>query len=164
MPYTLIGEELWLRATATTVEIFHARKRVATHARSNVKYRPTTISAHMPLAHQKHAEWNPGRILHWAQTVGSNTAQLAEAILRHRRHPEQGYRSCLGIYRLAQKYGNERVDAACLRASIAGGRSYRHVESILRHGLDRAPALDTGERSQGAYVTHDNIRGRDYYH
>lgn len=163
-PYTLIGEELWLRATATTIEIFHARRRTAAHARSHEKHKHSTIGEHMPLAHRKHAEWTPGRILHWAQTVGPNTAQLAEAILKERRHPEQGYRSCLGIFRLSKKYGEERVEAACLRAFLAGARSYRHVESILRHGLDRAPALDTGERSQSVGIKHDNIRGRDYYH
>jgi transposase len=163
-PYTLIGEELWLRATATIIEIFHARRRVATHSRSHVKYQHSTLDDHMPLAHRKHAEWTPGRILHWAQTVGPNTAQLTEAILKERRHPEQGYRSCLGIFRLAKKYDSERVEAACLRAFLAGARSYRHVESILRHGLDRAPALDTGERSQGVGIKHNNIRGRDYYH
>jgi transposase len=87
---------------------------------------------------------------------------LAEAILKERRHPEQGYRSCLGIYRLAKRYGNERVDAACARVLIAGGRSYRHVRAVLMHGLDRAPALDIGSR--GPSIVHGNVRGRDYYH
>jgi transposase len=163
-PSTLLREELWLRATVTTIEIFHISKREATHARSHVKFGHTTIAAHMPIAHQKHAEWTPGRILHWAATVGPNTALLAQAILNEKPHPEQGYRSCLGIYRLAKKYGNERVDAACSRAFLAGARSYRHVESILRHGLDRAPALDIGSRGTGLGIAHENIRGPDYYH
>jgi transposase len=163
-PYTLLHEELWLRATAKTIEIFHVGKRVATHARSWVRFGHTTVTAHMPLAHQKHAEWTPGRIMRWAETVGQNTTQLARAILDERCHPEHGYRSCLGIYRLAKKYGNDRVEAACARAFLAGARSYRHVESILRHGLDRAAALDIGPHGPGLGLTHENLRGREYYH
>ena len=94
---------------------------------------------------------------------GSDDGELVEAILAERRHPEQGYRSCLGLFRLAKHYGHERVEAACGRALEAGARSYRHVDSILKHGLDRAPALDV-ERPEGASVEHENVRGSDYYH
>ena len=100
-------------------------------------------------------------MLSWAATVGPETANLAEAILSSRPHPEQGYSSCLGILRLSKKYGCERVEAACARAMSVGARSYRHVESILKTGLDRlAPA----EANGAPRVAHENIRGRDYYH
>jgi transposase len=161
-PFTLHGQKLWLRATASTIELFSPAERVASHARSHARGKHTTVKDHMPIAHQKHAEWTPSRILDWAATVGPNTKLLAEAILRDRSHPEQGYRSCLGIYRLAKRYGHERVDAACSRVLLAGGRSYRHVSSVLKHGLDRAPALDIGQR--GPSITHGNVRGSDYYH
>ncbi len=163
-PFTLAGEELWLRATVSAIEIFHQRKRVATHPRSHVKYRHSTNPDHMPLAHRNHAEWTPERIRHWAQSVGPNTLQLADAILKERRHPEQGYRSCLGLFRLAKKFGSERLDAACLRAFAARARSYRHVESILRNGLEHAPVLDPEKPSNGVGINHENIRGADYYH
>jgi transposase len=117
----------------------------------------------MPTSHQKHAEWTPTRILGWAGTVGPMTAMLAAAILVERPHPEHGYRSCLGLFRLAKRYGNERVEAACARALTVSARSYRHVESILKHGFDRAPALDT-ESGPSNSVVHENVRGRDYYH
>jgi transposase len=162
-PFTLVHEELWGRSTATTVELFHRGTRVASHLRSNVPGRHTTDPRHMPASHQKHAEWTPTRILGWASTVGPMTVKLAEAILAERRHPEHGYRSCLGLFRLAKQYGHDRVEAACARALVAGARSYRHVESILKHGLDRAPALDV-ERPEGAKVEHENVRGPDYYH
>jgi transposase len=162
-PFTLVHEELWGRSTGTTVELFHRGTRVASHLRSNVPGRHTTDPRHMPASHQKHAEWTPTRILGWASTVGPMTAKLAEAILAERRHPEHGYRSCLGLFRLAKQYGHDRVEAACARALVAGARSYRHVESILKHGLDRAPALDV-ERPGGAKVEHENVRGSDYYH
>ena len=162
-PFTLVHEQLWARSTATTVELFHRGRRVASHLRSYVPGRHTTETAHMPAAHQKQAEWTPTRILGWASTVGPMTAALAEAILAERRHPEHGYRSCLGLFRLAKRFGNARVEAACARALAVGARSYRHVESILKHGLDHAPALDVEPR-EAPSVVHENVRGSDYYH
>ena len=162
-PFTLVHEELWARSTAATVELFHRGARVASHLRSDVPGRHTTDGRHMPAAHQKHAEWTPTRILGWASTVGPMTAKLAEAILAERRHPEHGYRSCLGLFRLAKRYGHARVEAACARALAAGARSYRHVDSILKHGLDHAPALDVEPR-EGTSAAHENVRGSDYYH
>ncbi len=156
------SEGLWVRATAATVEIFHLGKRVAAHARSHVKGKHTTVTEHMPRSHREHAEWTPSRILGWAATVGPNVVLLAKAILDERRHPEHGYRSCLGIFRLAKKYDAARVDAACARALLAGARSYRHVDSILRNGLDRAPALDIANRGSG--LAHENVRGAGYDH
>lgn len=161
-PHRLRGEELWLRATVTTIEIFRLGRREAVHVRSRVLGRHTTVPAHMPLAHQQHAEWTPERILGWAANVGVNTRRFAERLLAERTHPEHGYRSCLGVFRLSKKYGADRVEAACERAFGVGACSYRHVASILQHGLDRAPALDIEPR--GPSVTHENVRGRDYYH
>jgi transposase len=115
----------------------------------------------MPKAHQAHAEWSPSRILAWAATLGPETAKLAEAILAARPHPEQGYRSCLGILRLSKTYGGDRVEIACGRAMSVGARSYRHVESILRHGLDRIASAEVAGTARPA---HENIRGPGYYH
>jgi len=161
VPSTLLRQEVDIRATATTVEIFVRGERVASHPRSIVRGQHTTNPAHMPKAHQAHAEWSPSRILSWAATVGPETAKLAEAILASRPHPEQGYRSCLGILRLSKGYGAERVEAACARAMAAGARSYRHVESILKYGLDR---ISPGETEETQRPAHENIRGRGYYH
>ncbi len=161
-PHRYRNQELWVRATTATVEIFHVNSRVAGHARSFLRGRHTTCTAHMPVAHREQVEWTPTRILGWAKTVGPNVALLAQAIIDERRHPQHGYRSCLGIFRLAKKYDAARVDAACARALLAGARSYRHVDSILKHGLDRAPALDVSPR--GSSIVHGNVRGRDYYH
>jgi transposase len=115
----------------------------------------------MPKAHQKHLEWTPTRMVRWASTIGPSTQALVAAVLAERPHPEQGYRSCLGILRLARRYGDGRLEAACTRALAVRARSYRHVESILKHGLDRTPLVQpTAERSIGP---HDNVRGPDYY-
>ena len=125
----------------------------------------TTVAEHMPKAHQKHMEWTPSRILHWAGSVGGKTRELAQAILAERRHPEQGYRSCLGILRLGKRYGDERLEAACARALAVRARSYRHVESILKNGLDRLPSPAEEQSSEGPpRAGHENIRGGGYYH
>jgi transposase len=149
-----------MRASVGTVEIFHRGDRVAAHRRSDVRGRHTTEPAHMPKAHRQHLEWTPSRLITWAQTIGGHTAGLVEAILADRPHPEQGYRSCLGILRLAKRYGPARVEAACARAGAVGARSYRHVDSILKHGLDQV-AL-TPPRAARPLV-HEHVRGPQYY-
>ncbi len=163
VPYTLVHEEIEMRASALTVEAFHRGKRVASHVRSYQRGGFTTNPDHMPVAHRKHAEWTPERITAWAGKTGPHTRALAEAILAERRHPEHGYRSCLGIMRLAERYGTERVEAACRRAVAIGARSYTRVESILRAGLDAVPLPDDAEPA-GPSVSHENIRGPGYYH
>ena len=161
VPFTLRQERLELRHTATTVEVFHQGQRVAAHVRSALRGRHTTVPEHMPSSHRAHLEWSPARITRWAHTIGSHTEALVAAILADRPHPEQGYRSCLGILRLAKRYGEARLEAACQRALAVRARSYRHVESILKHGLDRVPAPDSNSRDLP--VVHINLRGRDYY-
>ena len=165
VPYTLVPEHthVEVRVSALTVEIFSRGQRVAAHLRSHVRGQHTTETAHMPKAHQRHREWSPSRLIGWAQSVGPQTAVLVEAILASRPHPEQGYRSCLGILRLARREGASRLEAACARAVAVGARSYRHVAAILKHGLDRSP-LPESERSPTARpLVHEQLRGPSYY-
>src|SRR5881628_183791 len=162
VPYALIHEHVDARLTATTVEIFHRGQRVAAHRRSPVRGTHTTDPAHLPKAHQRHLEWTPSRLIDWARTIGPQTAALVEAILADRPHPEQGYRSCLGILRLVKRYGPARLEAACARAGAVEARSYRHVDSILKHGLDRlAPPAAVPQLT--LTPVHEHVRGRDYY-
>lgn len=163
VPYALVQAPVDVRVTAMTVEIFHRGQRVAAHLRSHARGKHTTLTAHMPKAHQRHREWSPSRIIAWAQTVGPQTAALVQAILASRPHPEQGYRSCLGILRLARRDGPPRLEAACARALAVGARSYRHVESILKHGLDRTPFPEAGPVAPARPVVHDQVRGPTYY-
>lgn len=156
-------EQFEVRATSTTVEVFLHGVRIDVYTRSYERGRHTTRPEHMPKSHQAHAEWSPSRLIRWAKTIGAATAALVEAILAERRHPEQGYRSCLGILRLSKKYGAERLEAACARAVTVGARSYRTVDAILKNGLDRV-ALPPTETSPANGTTHENVRGRDYYH
>jgi transposase len=162
VPHELVHEQLDARVTATTVELFHRGERVASHRRSSERGKHTTVSEHMPKAHQKHLEWSPSRLVQWAGSIGPRTQELVEAILNDRPHPEMGYRSCLGILRLAKQYGNERLEAACARAVAVRARSYRHVASILKNGLDRTPLASSEPEVPKA--PHENIRGGSYYH
>jgi transposase len=163
VPHGLLHEQVDARLTATTVELFHRSQRVAAHLRSYVRGTHTTDPAHMPKAHQHHLEWTPSRFVTWARTRGPQTAALVEAILADRPHPEQGYRSCLGILRLAKRYGDARLEAACARAVAVGARSYRHVDSILKHGLDRLERPATGSPQLTLSPAHEHLRGPAYY-
>jgi transposase len=152
-----------VRAGANTIEIYVGSERIASHVRSDERGRHTTSAEHMPVAHRSHAEWSPSRIISWAQAMGPETAKLVTAILEERRHPEQGYRSCLGILRLSKKYGVERLEAACARAVTVRARSYRHLDAILKKGLDRV-ALPAAAEDETRVVTRENVRGPGYYH
>jgi transposase len=162
VPYTLRHKAVEARVTTTTVEVFFKGNRVTSHARSYVKGGHTTLPEHMPEAHRRYAEWSPARVLAWAAKVGPATARLAERIMETRPHPQQGYRACLGLIRLAEVHGNNRVEAASTRALTFGAYSYRSVEMILRRGLDRQPLPQTVEPTEP--VMHENVRGPDYYH
>lgn len=162
VPYQLVHAELELRLTATTVEVFHAGRRVASHVRAYGKGHYTTDPQHHPAAHQRHLEWTPSRIIRWAESSGPYTAQLVQAILAARPHPEQGYRACLGVMRLGRRYTPERLEAAAKRAVRIHATSYRSVQSILEHGLDRVS--DEPDQSVSPPVAiHDNVRGPKYY-
>ena len=165
VPHALCRKRVDIRATATTLECFFKGKRVACHLRSYWRGKHTSLVEHMPVAHRRHAEWSPQRILRWASSVGEHTEALAKAIMDSRPHPEQGYRSCLGIIRLSKRYGKERLEAACARALSIRSFSYRSVDSILKAGLDGQP-LPTADNEQQTDepIVHANIRGADAYH
>jgi len=165
VPYALRHDdvELWMRATTSAIEVFHGRERVAAHERSYARGGYTTTREHMPSSHRAQAEWTPSRILDWAAQIGPHTRSLCEGILEKRQHPELGYRSCLGLFRLAKKYGNERLDAASRRALYVGAQSYRPVLTILQHNLDMQP-LPEPEALAASGPVHENVRGPDYYH
>ena len=161
VPYQLLKQKIWVRITSRTIEAFCKGKRVAAHARISGNYQHSTLSDHMPANHRFRADWTPERMRKQAARIGPNTEALIEVILRERRHPEQGFRSCLGILRLAKSYGADRLEAACERALEINARSYTSVKSILQNHLDRRsrePVTD------GPAIIHSNIRGADYFH
>ena len=161
VPHGLIREQADTRATARTIEVFHRGKRVAAHARRYGGPRHGTEPEHMPSAHRRYAEWNPERFQGQARGIGPNTEALILAVLARRPHPEQDFRTCLGVLRLFRDLEAAWVEAVSLRAVEIGALSYASVASILKHGLDR-PA--SPHAADGTPLLHDNFRGSRYYH
>jgi len=162
VPHTLVRQAVDVRISRGTVEVFHDGRRVAAHVRGRRKGGFTTEATHRPKAHQKHLEWTPSRLVRWAEQTGPSTARLVEQILAERPHPEQGYRACLGLLRLGQRHGADRLEAACRRALSIRGTSYRSVKSILQSGLDRIP-LQSSQTTLALPQEHKHVRGADYY-
>jgi transposase len=162
VPFKLLRETVEARFTTATVELFHKGSRVASHPRSHAKRKHSTTPEHMPSSHRRYAEWTPARMLREAAKIGPGTIALFEAIMKAKPHPEQGFRSCLGIVGLLKGYGPERIEAAARRANDIGATTYGSMRSILEKGLDRAyaPSATPHERP----IQHTNIRGRGYYH
>jgi transposase len=161
VPHALIREQVDTRATARTIEVFHRGKRVAAHARRYGGPRHGTQPEHMPSAHRRYAEWTPERVRRQARAIGPNTEGLIIAVLARRPHPEQGFRTCLGVLRLFRGIDAARAERVSLRAVEIGALSYASVASILKHRLDR-PA--SPQAADGTPLLHDNIRGSRYYH
>lgn len=162
VPYQLVKCEVEVRLSAHTVEIFHRGKRVASHRRSSRRGAHTTVNTHMPTAHRAYAEWTPQRLVRWAEKIGPATAALIAHILASRAHPQQGFRSCLGILRLGKSYGPTRLEAACQRALRIGAASFKSVDSILKHNLDQQPLPEPSPSTVPG--NHGNLRGPGYFH
>jgi transposase len=161
VPHQLLKQKLWARITARTVEVYFKGQRVASHARTSGNRQHSTHRDHMPAHHRFREDWTPERIRRQAARVGPNVGTFVDVIMRKRQHPEQGYRSCLGVLRLSKAFGPDRLDAACSRALEINAHSYTSLHSILKNGLDRKPRTRATDEPA---ITHPNIRGADYFH
>ena len=161
VPHALIREQVDTRATVGTIEVFHHGQRVASHARRYGGPRHGTLPDHMPSAHRRYAEWTPERFVRQARDIGPNTEALILAILARRPHPEQGFRSCLGVLRLFRGLEAVRAEAVSNRAVEVGALTYASVASILKYRLDRSTPSQTVDE---APLLHGNIRGSGYFH
>jgi len=162
VPYPLRGSEVDVRFNAATVEILHQGKRVASHVRSFLKGRHTTLREHLPASHREYRDWPPSRLVAWAQQIGPRTSEVVETILSAGAYPVQGYRRCLGILRLGKKYGEGRLESACERALALGALSYQSIQSILKTHSDKKP-LRPQKPAPEPLPAHDNVRGPGYY-
>jgi transposase len=162
VPHQHVGAAVELRITATTLEVLLRRQRIAAHARSARVGGFTTVAEHMPASHRAHRQWTPAKLIGWGERIGAATGGVVRWQMEHRPHPEQGYRSCLGLMRLARQYGDERLEAACARAQSIRAPNYRSVKSILAFGLERQDAALLGGATP-PMPTHDNVRGPGYY-
>ena len=160
--HSLVGMELEARITDALVELLHRGQRVACHARSARRGGFTTLDEHMPAAHRAHKQWTPERLIHWGSGIGASTGRFVTELMQRFRHPEHGYRSCLGLLGLAKRYGPERVEAACTLALEIGAGRYRDVREILLNGRDLVARVVP--EPEWVAPVHDNVRGAAYYH
>lgn len=161
VPYQFARTEVDVRITARTVEVFAKGKRIAAHPRKSSNRKYTTLPEHMASSHRRFADWTIDRIRRDAALIGQATSALCELILEHKPHPEQGFRACLGILRLAKSFGDKRLEAAAARAIEIGAYTYRSVKSILDNNLDRQSKHQPDADDKP--VSHPNIRGSRYY-
>jgi transposase len=160
VPYRYVGKKVKIEYTRTNVAIYYNHERIAYHGRSYDHYAYTTIKEHMPSHHRLASEWCPDKFLGWASSVGPETELVIRKILDSKTHPEQAYKSCLGILSYGKKVGYERLNQACRRASEFGSYSYRTVKNILSRNYD---SLFEDEQKQYISPLHSNIRGAEYY-
>lgn len=159
VPYAYIRKKVKLLYGSKTVEIYHKYTRIAVHTRIKSPYNYTTVKEHMASTHRFATEWTPQRFIDWGASIDDNVKQLIVFILDKKQHPEQAYKSCMGILSLAKKVGKERLARACGRALEYGIYNYMIVQNILEKGLD---TLDHHSREEDL-PEHQNIRGKEYY-
>ncbi|MGC0397231.1 transposase [Bradyrhizobium liaoningense] len=159
VPHGLIREQVDVRATTRTIELFHRGSRVAAHQRRYGGRRHGTDPDHMPSAHRRYAEWTPERFRRWGRSIGLNTEGLVLAILANRPHPEQGFRTCLGVLRLFKDLDPERAELIAARAVAVRALTYKSIASIIANKLDRS-----ARPTDDVVVDHPNLRGPGYFH
>lgn len=159
VPHAFVGQSLDARITARAVELLARGHRIASHMRSTRRGEFSTVTEHMPAAHRAHMEWTPQRLIDWGRRIGLATGELIARLLARHKHPEHGYRACLGLLGLAKRYGALRLEAACQLALSLGACQYRHVRDILLNNRDRVDPANPEWTSPD----HANVRGPGYY-
>ncbi|MDF1556508.1 MAG: hypothetical protein P1P84_25850 [Deferrisomatales bacterium] len=163
VPYRLVRAKVQVRATAQTIEILYKHQRVASHRRRRSPHGYYTRDEHRPPQHKGYLDWTPERFVAWAEKIGPATRQVIQARLAAKVHPEQAYRSCLGILGLAKRTSEPRLEAACVRAVACGISHYRGIKNILDSRFDQL-AMDLSEPTPDPQPAHPNVRGPGYYH
>ena len=161
VPYRFIKKKVKLLYSVHSVEIFYHYERIALHTRDKTPHGYTTEKDHMASTHQFVSDWSPEMFINWAATIHENVHAYVKSVLAVKKHPEQAYKSCLGILALGKKYGNERLINACKRGLNYGVYNYKLINEILLKGLDTITDEEISEQLK--MPAHDNIRGENYY-
>ena len=162
VPYKFIGCKVKIIYTLQKVNIYYKYECIASHIRNFRKYKYTTLTEHLASTHKFMSEWNPERFIKWARSIDKDIETLITYILDNRPHPEQAYKSCLGILNLEKKVGRKRLINACRRALEYGNYNYVTVKTILERKLDLEESED-GKQEEINLPEHKNIRGKEYY-
>ena len=145
IPFDLIGERVDIRCTSNTVEVFFHGSRVASHVRKKSPQKdPICIREHMPPEHQKYLTYNPEEFENWAEYIGEHTSKVVHHFLYSDKEPEQGYKYCVSLMKLTDRYGQDRIEKACERLlSFTSQPSLRSISTILKNGQDKLPLEKT---------------------
>ena len=160
VPYEYIRKKVKILYTTTAVEIFHKYNRIAVHKRSFKPYNYTTLTEHLASTHRFITEWTPQRFINWGESIGEPVKEFVTRLLGQKLHPEQAYKSCLGVLSFAKKVGNDRLSDACKRAIDYDIYNYKIIQTILQKGLDK---MNEQEDDDLLLPFHANIRGNKYY-
>jgi len=160
VPWQLKGKRVRAVYDDRNVAIYYDNVRIVQHKRDYTPNGYTTLHTHMPPQHRFYAQWSPERFTKWAQSIGDDAAEMIRIVLKSRKHPEQAYKSCMGILNLVKKYEPARVNKACGRALEFGFYSHKRIKSILDKGLEEEPPVESRELTVSS---HENIRGSQYY-
>ncbi len=161
VPHQYLRQKIEIRATSKIVECFLKQQRIASHVRSHERYHHTTLTEHMPKAHQVHAEYSLNFIIENAKKIGMNTITFVEHMLASRAFPQQAYRACYGLLRLEARFSATRLDKACAKGFLIGATRYQQIETMLKNQLEEVPLP---ENKPIENLIHHNIRGAEYYH
>jgi transposase len=160
VPYQYITKKVKVIYSKTTIEIYNGSKRIASHMRDYRQYRYSTIKEHLPSHHRFVSDWNADKFIKWGDDISTETGQYIREIIRRKAHPEQAYKSCIGILTLAKKVGKTRLSNACKRGKDFNSYSYPTIKNIISKGLDRELTETEEEKT---IPLHENIRGETYY-
>lgn len=160
VPYRYVSKKVKLAYTSSSVEVYYQHERIAVHARSRQKYQYSTRKEHMPSAHRFVSEWCPKKFTRWAARISPIVEEYIGKVLASKAHPEQGYKSCIGILSFEKKVGKERLIAACQRGLDFQSYGYQVIKNILNRGLDQ---LEEPAETTYRPPAHENIRGQAYY-
>ena len=162
VPYKFIGKKVKILYSHHSVEVFYNYERIALHNRTKSAYHYTTDKDHLASTHRFISEWTPQRFISWGESIHEDVKLFILKILDQKQHPEQSYKSCMGVLGFAKKIGNERLIKACQRALGYGTYNYKTIQKILEKQLDQTE--EPTENEQLKMPFHDNIRGEEYYH
>jgi transposase len=165
VPHQLVGKLLWVRASANSIEVYENLMRICSHQRTTIVGKYITEPSHRPKAHAEHAKWTPERITSWAASKGQSVGNFVKELIATKVHPEQGYRAALGIIRLADKYGEDRLNTACEKAIKLESYRYHTINNMLKNGMDKIiEKQESNLNLNEPFANPANVRGSAYYH
>jgi transposase len=161
VPFEYIKRKVDVRLTRNTVEVLCDNDRICSHKRLyGRRNQYSTLEEHMPPNHQKYMQWNGYRFRSWAAKIGENTAAVAEILLTAHKVEQQGYKSCMALLKLAEKFTSQRLEAACAKVlSYTTRPNYKSIAAILNAGKDKQASATASSKP----AAHGFVRGAEYY-